>query len=156
MVLVNNYRVFSPFPFVVVVIPSVWQCWGLLLFGFVSVAKQMTLSTTTSTTCGEVLRAQHAFSHTSNACFSRFGSFWVLYCTAYGAKEHAICTTGALDSPFYTVVYLWCQAIGWSRGQTGFTAHVTVSTSKVMIQLSLHRKKTSISTYENHQLNRDV
>ena len=66
-----------------------------------------------ATTCGEILNGQHASCSHYNVCFSRLGSFWVLYCTAYGTKENVRISTTGLDSLFfffffffYTVVYI--------------------------------------------------
>ncbi len=42
-----------------------------------------------------------------SVCFSRLGSLWVLYCTAYCTKENVRISTSGLDSPFCTVVYIW-------------------------------------------------
>ena len=60
-----------------------------------------------ATTCGEILNGQNALCSHYNACFSRLGSFWVLYCTVYGTKEHVRISTGGLDLPFCTVAYIW-------------------------------------------------
>ena len=60
-----------------------------------------------ATTCGEILNGKHAFCSHYKACLSRLGSLWVLYCTAYYTKEHNRISTGGLDLPFCTVVYIW-------------------------------------------------
>ena len=45
--------------------------------------------------------------HTIMHAFLDLVHFWVLYCTAYGTKEYVRISTGGLDLPFCTVVYIW-------------------------------------------------